>query len=76
MAVPSQLVLSHRDEVTLIVVGVYIVVIAVIWRAPVIKNVLYPFKVWPFILNCNVVEPAASLLTAVNLQAGSYGRLP
>ena len=44
MAVPSQLQLSNSDVASLAVIGVYILIIGVMWHAPVLKNILYPFK--------------------------------
>ena len=41
---PPQLQLSNRDVASLIVIGVYVLIIGIMWHAPVLKNILYPFK--------------------------------
>ena len=45
MGVPPDLQLSSRDVASLIVIGVYIILIGIMWNAPVLRNILYPFKV-------------------------------
>ena len=53
MGAPPDLQLSGRDVASLIVIGVYIILIGIMWNAPVLRNILYPFKV---LLNA---DPAA-----------------
>lgn len=36
---------NHTQQVTLGVIAAYVVVIAILWNVPYIKNVLWPFKV-------------------------------
>ena len=45
MGVPPDLQLSSRDVASLIVIGVYIILIGIMWNAPVLRSILYPFKV-------------------------------
>lgn len=45
MAVPAALQLSSRDVASLVVIGIYILIIGIMWNAPVLKSILYPFKV-------------------------------
>ena len=44
MGAREDLTPSRRELVTLIVIGVYLVVIAVAWNAPILRSILYPFK--------------------------------
>ena len=44
MAVPPELHPSKSDVGSLIAIGIYIVIIGVMWNAPVLKSILYPFK--------------------------------
>ena len=63
---PPQLQLSNRDVASLIVIGVYVLIIGIMWHAPVLKNILYPFKARsapshplpsPKVLPCHVNAP-------------------
>lgn len=38
---------NHTQQVTLGVIAAYVVVIAILWNVPYIKNILWPFKVSP-----------------------------
>ena len=44
MAGPPELQPSKSDVASLIAIGIYIVIIGVMWNAPVLKSILYPFK--------------------------------
>ena len=45
MSIPPELQLSRNDVGSLIAIGIYILTIGVMWNAPVLKSILYPFKV-------------------------------
>jgi hypothetical protein len=45
MGAREDLTPSRREIITLAIIGLYIVVIAIAWRAPILKSILYPFKV-------------------------------
>jgi hypothetical protein len=36
---------NHTQQVTLGIIGVYVVVIAILWNVPYVRMVLWPFKV-------------------------------
>ena len=55
MAVPRELQLSRGDVGSLIAIGIYIILIGVMWNAPVLKSILYPFKA------CSALPPPHTL---------------
>ena len=44
MGAREDLTPSHREIITLAIIGLYIVVIAIAWNAPILSSILYPFK--------------------------------
>lgn len=42
---------THTQQVTLGIIGVYVVVIAILWNVPYVRMVLWPFKVCTLIPN-------------------------
>lgn len=65
MLVPSELQLSKSDVGSLIAIGIYIFTIGVMWNAPVLKSILYPFKVcadFPSIVPFSIQDSVSSVL--------------
>lgn len=50
------LTLTGASKVTVGVIVAYVVIIALLWNIPYVRNVLWPFKVWD-LLN-HLVQPA------------------
>ncbi len=48
------LTVNHTQAVTVGIIGVYVVVIALLWNIPYVRNVLWPFKVRSFHFLFNV----------------------
>jgi hypothetical protein len=42
------LTVDSTQKITLGIIAVYVVVIALLWNIPYVRNVLWPFKVSPF----------------------------
>lgn len=42
---------THTQQVTLGIIGVYVVVIAILWNVPYVRMILWPFKVCPLASN-------------------------
>ena len=56
MGAQEDLTPSRREIITLAIIGLYIVIIAIAWHAPILKSILYPFKVLTAVIRSSQVK--------------------